>query len=280
MGINYLPPRILLDLGFVKLYWWGFFVALAFLIALFLIAREFKKNNINVKHAYVIGLLSLISIIVGSRLLYVLYNLSYFVSNPLEIFLIAQGGMISYGGIALTLILLFIYFKKNKLSFGKILNLMAPYVVLGFAIGRIGCFLNGCCYGYPTNLPWAMTFPMSGDGLFRHPTQLYLLLSNLVIFGVLMYVKKLRTKRKLKGKTLLKSGSLFLLFLVLYSIMRFGMDFLKVNFEFVNIFSFVFTLGQIINITIFIISVVLLIILNIKKRVGENEININNNNIN
>ncbi len=261
--IQYNTLRVLFHIGNFTIYSWGVMFVIAFLTALFLILREAKKQEISSLHIYNIALIVILSIVFGSRLFYVFEHLNYFILNPFEVFAISYGGMASYGGLFFALFFGWLYIRKQKdLNFTKVLDLFAPYLALGMAIGRIGCFLNGCCYGKPTqffsNLGINFIFPLSNTSVPRHPTQLYLLLANLAIFFILIGFKKLRESRKEKRTKLKqlieKPGALFLFFLLFYSIFRFSIDFIKV---YENYF-FSLAISQWILIVIFIFSFVML----------------------
>lgn len=239
--INYTPVKILFELGSLKVYSWGLFFAIAFLTAFFLILREARKKKIDTSHIYNVGFLTLLGAVLGSRLFYVIENLGYFLGKPLEIFSFWDGGLTSYGGIFLGLLFVWIYVKKNSdLKFLQLLDISAPYIILALAIGRIGCFLNWCCYGIGSELPWAIKIP---DDIPRHPTQFYDIFANLIIFFVLIKLKNKKQEgekfsrfRKDSYKDISfihesnffdKEGSMFLIFTTLYSLSRFFIDFLR-----------------------------------------------------
>ena len=208
-------------------------VSIAVLLSTYLAAKKAKKDA---DHIYNLVAYIVIGLIIGGRLTYVLAHLKDF-TNILDIFKIWEGGLIFYGGLIGALLAASIYLKKNKLNFWKYLDILAPYTALGIAIGRIGCFLNGCCHGLKTNVPWAIYHL----GELRHPTQLYSSLNALIIFLIL---------RKVKKKF---NGQIFLLFLLLYSATRFVIEFFR-YYEF-RIFSL--TGSQIISIILFIIALIL-----------------------
>lgn len=218
--IQYEPLKILFNIGNFNVNSWGVMFIIAFLVSFFLVLRQAKKQNIEEKHIYNIGLLVLIGAIIGARLFHILENPGFYFSRPLEIFALDHGGMTSYGGIFLALLFSWFYTIKQKINFCKILDLFAPYAALALAIGRIGCFLNWCCYGISSSLPWAIA--VAGD-VPRHPAQLYLALSHLVTFSILIYFRKIREKFKILNKP----GSLFLFFLIFYAVFRFAVDFLR-----------------------------------------------------
>lgn len=267
--ITFEPVKILFNIGSFNVYSWGLFHVIAFIVAFILIYREFKKKDIEEKHVFNIGLIALVADILGSRVFYILEHLSYFIAKPLEIFAFWQGGMTSYGGLILAILFCWIYIRKQRdLNFPEILDIVAPYLALALAIGRIGCFLNWDDYGIYTQLPWGISIASESP---RHPTQLYLLITNLIIFGILM---KLKSKREWHGKLaplkkhkygaldvihekamIEKPGFIFLSFLLLYSIFRFLIDFLRVyEIHFLGL-----ALSQWILAIVFIFSIVMIV---------------------
>lgn len=209
------PIPILFSIGNLKIFTWGLFFVVAFLVSFFL-AKRASREKIEEKHFLSISFLILLGVLIGTRLLYVFLHFSYYAENPLQIFDFSEGGSASYGGF-IALLFVWLYTKKNKLDFTLVLDVLTPYVVLALAIGRIGCFLNWCCYGKPTNLPWAVQVP--GD-VPRHPTQLYLFFVNLFLFFVILAIQKKQNLGEKKGK-------IFLFFLLFYSLSRFFIDFLR-----------------------------------------------------
>lgn len=208
---------------------WGTVVALGMALSLFLMLKKAAKkklfDNAEILISYV-----MISALIGARIAYILVNPDEFPSF-LSLFMISEGGLISWGvllgGIfGVILCKLFTSMKNEKIR--ELLDLMAPYFMLAIAIGRIGCFLRGCCYGIPSELPWAVNY---GEGAV-HPTQLYHALLDFLIFFALLKVnskKEALQAKKIESKFSLinRKGSTFLLFLILYSAERFFVDFLR-----------------------------------------------------
>ena len=156
--------------------------------------------------------------IVGARLYHIaFYDLRNYLSHPAEILSVWRGGLAFHGGIIGGLLAAIWFAKRQRISFWKLSDTLTPSLILGQAIGRIGCFLNGCCYGVPTRLPWGIIFPEGSPGNFTyasqplHPTQLYQMVLN---FSVFLFI----WGRRKKGKY---DGYLFLLYLILYSGGRF-----------------------------------------------------------
>ena len=167
------------------------------------------------------ALVILLSGVVGARLLYVLLHLPEYAPAPMTILYVWQGGLAYHGGVAGAIIAGYAFAHARKISFPLLADLSAPALSLGYAFARIGCFLNGCCYGNESHLPWAVNFPggtEAGAGGFpRHPTQLYACGASLVIFLILV---RLQPRIKIRG-------NLFLGYLLLYSIYRFIVEFFR-----------------------------------------------------
>ncbi|MGE5380133.1 MAG: prolipoprotein diacylglyceryl transferase [Methylocystaceae bacterium] len=212
----------LFHIGPVTIYSWGAMLALSMVVLAFLLTRRFRDAGINPDYALDLLLICIVAGVIGSRLFYVLfYDWSYFSTHPAEIFSFKNGGfggLMWYGGFFGGVLAAVGYIRWRHLNFWDMADLLAPYLALGYAIVRVGCFLNGCCYGVETHLPWGVVFP-DVDNLHRHPTQLYSTGINLLIFWGLL---KLYPRRTFKGEV-------FLAYLGLYSLYRFLIEFFRVN---------------------------------------------------
>ncbi|MBW2996553.1 prolipoprotein diacylglyceryl transferase [Candidatus Woesearchaeota archaeon] len=243
MSIIYNPVKILFEFGVFKVWGYGLMLALAFLFGIIFALKEVKKRNVDTIHIYWLSLLALISAIGGGRLMYVLVNLNYFISYPLQIFAVWDGGLFFYGGLVSGIILFIIYLKINKLNVLSLLDMMSPSIALGLAITRIGCFLNWCCYGVASSLPWAVKV---GNDVARHPTQIYSIIANFLIFLFLYNLNK--RSNELNGAT---TG----FFLVLYGGFRFSIDFIR---YYESHILGIFSVTQIVSIILIIAGIVLL----------------------
>ncbi len=138
---------------------YGTMMVIGFLCALALARWLSRRLNENPDHVSNFGAWALLSGVLGARLFHVLHNLDHYREYPLEAFAVWSGGLEFLGGFFGAMLVMVIYFKRQKLSIIRYLDILAPALMLGLAFGRIGCFLNGCCFGAPCELPWAIRFP-------------------------------------------------------------------------------------------------------------------------
>ncbi|MDI6786157.1 MAG: prolipoprotein diacylglyceryl transferase [bacterium] len=241
---------ILLSIGFIKIYSYGMFLAIAFIIGLNYLRKKALVEGINSHQMMDLGLYILISAIIGSRALYIMCNYQYYLKNPLEIILLTKGGLIFYGGLILALLVGIVFIKKKGLPLWKIMDLVASSLVLGQSIGRIGCFLSGCCYGKPTQMllgikfsTYSVAYCHFGDNSL-HPTQIYDSIASLLIFIILNW--------KLKYRSF--AGEVLVWYLVLYPVARFVIELFRGDNP---AFIFSLTMSQIISILLLLLSIFL-----------------------
>lgn len=205
---------VLLHLGVFEIRWYGLMVALAVVAVIGISLLEAKRLGIPSDHIYSLALWAVLGGVIMSRLLHVIDQWHYYVAHPEQ--LIGFAGLTIYGAVLGALIAVIVYARVKRLSVWQLADVVAPGAILGQAIGRIGCTINGCCYGLESPPWWAgaiiYTNPehaMLGTpiGVPLYPTQLYHLAWNLIGFGVLWSVRK----------RLAPQGSLFLLYLALYA---------------------------------------------------------------
>lgn len=208
---------ILIQLGPFTIRWYGAMIALACLVGFWLAGREAERKGIGKENIQQFFLYAIIGAVIGARLYYIAFaDPAMFVQNPLSVLAIWQGGLAIHGAILAGLVICVLYAKKHKIPLGKFVDTLTPSLILGQAIGRIGCFFNGDAHGYPTRMPWGLVYsPESpADQMFPgqalHPTQLYEMILNLIIFGLLW---KIRTRLKINGQ-------LFVVYMILYSAAR------------------------------------------------------------
>jgi phosphatidylglycerol:prolipoprotein diacylglycerol transferase len=161
--------------------------------------------------------------IVGARGLYVLAHLEQFSGRWLDVFRTWEGGLTMYGGAVPAAIAGLWYLRRAGVDQWRAADAIAPSLALGLGFTRIGCFLSGCCYGKPTDLPWGVVFPLQCaagahyPGTAIHPAQLYASAAGFLIFGILLLV----------DRPTLRRGNLFVTLVLLYSIARFLLDLVR-----------------------------------------------------
>jgi phosphatidylglycerol:prolipoprotein diacylglycerol transferase len=205
---------ILFEVGNFQISSYSFFVSLGILVGLLFYWLYIKNEKNKSNDSFYVIISALIGGAIGAKLplIFIYWKEIFFAENGISILIYGKtilGALI--GG---TLGVLFI---KNKLKIkSKFGNFIAPSIALGVAIGRIGCFLRGCCYGKETSLPWGVNF---GDGIFRHPTQIYESIFMLGMFFFLIYKKKKNPA----------PGSLFKILIIAYFSFRFLIEFIRIE---------------------------------------------------
>ena len=201
---------ILFQIGRVPILSYGFSLAIAFVGCTLLGIREAKRQGIDPDKILDLALYLCISGIIGARLLFVLLDVPKYFQDPIQIINLRDGGLAYHGGFILALIVGIIFSKRANLSGWVLADIVAPLVALGYSFVRVGCLLNGCCFGLPTSVSWALPCRV-GDPTLRHPTQLYASLLSLIIF-IILYAQ--RDHKKFPGY-------LMFLYVGLYSVSRF-----------------------------------------------------------
>jgi phosphatidylglycerol---prolipoprotein diacylglyceryl transferase len=200
-------------IGPFTVYSYGLMLVLAFFTASFLCGQQAKKEGADPEQVFNLLFQVFIAGIIGCRVFYVLNNSAFYLQNPLEVIMLQHGGMAWFGGLFGGAAWAVFFIRRHKMNLVKTLDLIAPFVALGQAIGRIGCLLNGCCYGRESQ--FGLYFKSLDKVLI--PTQLYSSLLLLLIFFVL--------RRKQETKHL--PGEIFLGYLFFYSLKRFFIEFLR-----------------------------------------------------
>ena len=203
-------------IGSLTIHSYGLMIALAILVGAMAIYREAPREKINPDHVLEAVIVAAFFGLLGSRILYIVLNWPDYSGRPLSVYFTQFEGLSFYGAMFGGVIALYIWSVLRKISFLKMADLLAPYLALGYAFGRIGCFLNGCCYGKESSVPWALPINMA-DSVLRHPVQLYASLGAIIIFIVL---KLLRRNRPFVGFILI---ALF----ALYGLLRFTTEFFR-----------------------------------------------------
>ena len=211
---------IAFTIGPISVAWYGIMVALAVVTVFsWILWRVRKGANLSYDNVINIALVGIPSGIIFARVLHILDHLSYYIQNPGEI--IGGAGLSIYGAVLGTALGIWIYSRIRKFSFGYATDVIAPGLVLSQMVGRVGCTLNGCCYGLETKAFCAIVYTNPASygpiGVSVYPTQIFEIIYLAIVFTVLF---------KLTGR-FKPDGSLFLIYLSLYALWRFGIDFIR-----------------------------------------------------
>lgn len=251
---------VLLKIGFLTIHTYGLFVALAVLAAMWMGARLAKARQIPPEKVMDMTSYAVLVGFLGARLLYVVLNPSFFRGDWLGVLRVWEGGLVFYGGFIGALATIFVYIRRHKLPAGVIFDILAVVAPLGHAIGRMGCFSAGCCYGEPSDLPWAVTFtdPLTlayPTDIPLHPTQLYSVIANLLIFTVLLILYRRAAC----------SGRLFLVYMFIYGIVRTIIEMFRNDLR-GFLFDGMLSTSQAIGLTAAAIAAILLVVLHLRDK--------------
>ncbi len=244
---------VALDLGFLKVHWYGISYVVGIAGAWCLLQWRAYQARWGYSAEQVSDLVfyALLGIIIGGRLGWVMfYNLPYYLQHPLAVFYLQQGGMSFHGGLIGVITGVWFFARKINQPYFAVTDFIAPVVPIGLGMGRLGNFINGELWGSPSTLPWAMIFP-TADATPRHPSQLYeALLEGLVLFIILwVFSAKQRPVRALSG-----------LFLLGYGVFRFAVEFVRIPDAHIGYLAFDWlTMGQILSMPMIIGGGVLLV---------------------
>lgn len=215
----------LVKIGNFHIYSYGLFLFISFLIGTKMVEARAKRFGVASESITNLALLTLIMVVVGARLLYVIFHWSEFSGDLIGIIAFWRGGLgglMFFGGFILALAIGILYARHKKMPLLKMLDAVTPAIVLGEALTRIGCFLNGCCFGKPTNSFLGVIFPHDSAAGYTfscpiHPTQVYSSFAGLVLFIAALILEKRH----------LKDGLLFGIIMTFYALFRFGIDFVR-----------------------------------------------------
>ena len=206
------------QLGPFTLHTYGVLVALGFLAALAVIGRGAKREGLPSEPVFDLAFVAVLAAVVGSRLLYVVFNLGEYLADPVRIFKIWEGGLVFHGGLLLAVPVCLFFVRRLGLPAWVTADVFAPAIAIGQAVGRIGCFAAGCCYGAPWDPPFCVTYTHPDSLAPLHtplfPSQLFAAISGAAVFAVLLAY---RPRRRAPGQV-------FWLYFVLASAVRFAED--------------------------------------------------------
>jgi phosphatidylglycerol---prolipoprotein diacylglyceryl transferase len=246
---------IALQIGPIKIYWYGLMYIFGFALAWMLAKLRAKKLNYNWNNDIISDFIfyAAMGVVLGGRIGYVLfYEFDSLLYDPWIIFKVWLGGMSFHGGLIGLIVSLFFFSHKVKLSFLSMLDFVSPLAPLGIALGRIGNFINAELLGRVTTMPWGMIFP-NGGPLPRHPSQLY----EAFVEGILLFIIVWFYSAKPKSP-----GKVSALFLLIYGIGRFGCEFFRQPDPQIGFVAFGWlTLGQLLSLPMIIVGAGMLIFL-------------------
>jgi phosphatidylglycerol:prolipoprotein diacylglycerol transferase len=219
-------PWTIPHFGTITIYTYGVLLAAAYLLGLQFALVRAKARSLDPTRVMDLGIYIIISALVGAKLLLLVTDFQTFKSNPAELFNLLREGGVFYGGLIVAVLVAVFYIRKVGLPLWTTCDVFAPGIALGHVIGRFGCFFAGCCFGKPTNVPWAITFtnPFAAANVGTplnvplHPTQLYEAGAEFLILVFLLATEK--SGRKFAGRT-------FWLYMLLYAISRYIIEFYR-----------------------------------------------------
>jgi len=212
----------IIKIGSITIYGYGLMIGIGVICALLVASRRAKNKGLNPDVVYSLGIVALIFGFIGAKLLYCIIEIKEFFNNPLQI--LSGSGFVVYGGLIGGILAAMIYCRKKRLSFFRYFDLTAPSIALAQGFGRIGCFLAGCCYGCETNSFIGIIFHNSAiapNDIKLIPTQLLSSAGNFLFAAILLlYARKER-----------RAGKIGALYLILYSIGRFIIEFFRNDYR-------------------------------------------------
>lgn len=253
MWVHDIDP-IALDLGFIQVHWYGLMYLVGFGAAFWLGGYRARQPGSGWTEEQVSDLIfwCAMGVIVGGRMGYVLfYNFDQFVADPLWLFAVWEGGMSFHGGLLGVLVMIWLFGKKHAKSFMQMGDFVAPLVPIGLGAGRIGNFIGGELWGRAADVPWAVVFPRTADGLARHPSQLY----EAFLEGVVMFVVLWWFSSKPRPRMAVSA-----LFLIMYGVFRSFVEFFREPDAHIGYIAFGWlTKGQLLSLPMIVVGVLLLL---------------------
>lgn len=247
--------RIAIDLGFLKIYWYSITMFLGVLLGIVVAYIEIKRKKIDTSKFENMAFYAILFGFIGARIYYCLFNLDYYLTNPLEILMVWHGGLAIHGGIIGAVLAIYIYCQKKKLTCLEILDICTPALVIGQVIGRWGNFFNSEAHGgivtrsflESLHLPKFIIDGMYINGNYYHPTFLYESFFNFLVFIILMILRKNQK---------IRLGTITGIYLMSYGVIRFFIESLRTDSLMIGAFK----MAQIISIVLFIIGLILIIL--------------------
>ncbi|MGB6103816.1 MAG: prolipoprotein diacylglyceryl transferase [Pusillimonas sp.] len=245
---------VALQIGPVAVHWYGLMYLIGFAMV-WLLGRwriQQGKTDLSLRDLEDLIFYCVMGVVAGGRLGYVLfYKPAEYLAKPIEIFYLWQGGMSFHGGLIGVIVVLLLFARKRNKTLLEIGDFIAPLIPLGLAAGRLGNFINGELWGRPTHAPWGMVFPQSGDGLARHPSQLYEMgLEGFALFALVWwFARKPRP-----------AGQVSALFLMGYGVFRFLVEFTREPDEYLGLLTAGLSMGQLLSLPMILAGLIIFVL--------------------
>ena len=237
-------------LGPFTLHSYGLMLAVSFFVGILLASRRAPARGLSPDLIFDTSLVIIFAAVLGARLMYVVFHLAE-MQSWVDVVSLWSGGLTVYGGVLGAMAAAWVYLRRRRVPFLRVADTVAPSLGLGLGLTRLGCFLNGCCYGKPTTGPFGVHFPVDSfvarlfDGAAVHPTQLYSAFTGFAILAILL----------LADRRPQATGRLFALYLMLDASGRFLLDFAR-YYE-ANVYMLHLTVNQLICIGLFLLGLAL-----------------------
>ena len=246
--------RVAFTIFNINIYWYSLFILCGVIVAYLLITKESKKHTLNNDVINNLIFYTIIIGILGARIYYIIFNLDYYLLNPIEMLKVYNGGLAIHGGIIFGIIFLYYYCKKNNINFYRMLDIVSPAIIIAQAIGRWGNFFNQEAYGFKTTLstlknmhiPQFIINGMNIDGSYFYPTFLFESILCLIGFIIIMLIRKNKN---------IRLGVQIGFYFIWYGIIRYFIEILRTD----SLMLFNLKMAQIISIILITLGIILLI---------------------
>ena len=247
MQFPHIDP-VFLRIGPLQFRWYGLMYILGFIATYFILRAESARKRLPLTKDDVADLVfyGAMGVVLGGRLGYILfYNLAFYLSNPLRVFAVWEGGMSFHGGFLGVILAFVLYSRRKKVPFWALIDMAAQCAPVGLGLGRLGNFINGELYGRPTDVPWGVVFPGGGE-LPRHPSQLYeAFLEGLVLFLIVRFAARRSAHTGVAAWT----------FVAGYGLFRFIIEFFRQPDAQLGLFlGQLFSMGQFLSLPMFLVG--------------------------
>lgn len=253
MQFPHIDP-VFLHIGPLQFRWYGLMYILAFLFTYVFLSRETKRKNLPLSTEDISDLVfyGALGVILGGRLGYILfYNLGFYLSHPLRVFAVWEGGMSFHGGLLGVCAAVALYGRRKRQPFLSIMDMLAQCAPVGLGLGRIGNFINGELYGRQTDASWGIVFPGGGPQA-RHPSQLYeALLEGLLLFFIVRFAARRSNANGVASWTLVAGYGLF----------RFFVEFFREPDSQLGMVFGPFSMGQVLSFPMFLVGSIIVFVI-------------------